>query len=188
MAREIEIKIRVASAQAGRELLEGRGFVVERARTLERNELFDTPEGRLRAAGELLRLRTVGERQLLTYKGPPERGRHKSREEVEVEVGSAGEVRKILAHLSFRPSFRYEKFRTEYHRAGEPGHVTLDETPIGAYMELEGDPGWIDRVAAELGFGEGSYIRDSYGTLYARHREVHGGDPHAMAFDGSKAG
>lgn len=182
MAREVEIKIRLESVEHGRKLLERLGFVVEKLRVLERNELFDTADHRLRVARELLRLRIVGSRHVLTYKGPPERGRHKSREELEVEVGDAAELKKILEHLSFRPSFRYEKYRTEYHRAGEPGHVTLDETPIGAYFELEGDPHWIDSVAREMGFPEESYVRDSYGTLYQRYREAHGGDPRAMAF------
>lgn len=182
MAREVEIKIRLESAGYGCKLLERLGFAVEKPRVLERNELFDTADHRLRAARELLRVRTAGARHVLTYKGPPERGRHKSREEVEVEVGDGAELKKILEHLSFRPSFRYEKFRTEYRRAGEPGHVTLDETPIGVYFELEGDPHWIDAVAREMGFREESYVRDSYGTIYQRYREAHGGNPRAMVF------
>ena len=93
----------------------------------------------------------AGDRHILTYKGPPEPGRFKVREEVEVEVGDAGSLRKILERLSFRRTFRYEKFRTEYRRPGEAGHVMLDETPIGVYLELEGDPHWIDGVARELG-------------------------------------
>jgi adenylate cyclase class 2 len=44
--------------------------------------------------------------------------------------------------------------------------ATLDETPIGIFLELEGNPGWIDRTAATLGFSERDYIVESYGRLY----------------------
>jgi adenylate cyclase class 2 len=182
MAKEVEIKIRLESAEAGRKLLRNSGFEEHCPRTLETNDLFDTAGQSLRSSRKLLRLRTYGDRHILTYKGPPEPGRFKVREEVEVEVGDAGSLRKILERLSFRRTFRYEKFRTEYRRPGEAGHVMLDETPIGVYLELEGDPHWIDGVARELGFGEACYVRDSYGTLYERHREIHGGDPEAMVF------
>jgi adenylate cyclase class 2 len=70
--------------------------------------------------------------------------------------------------------FRYEKFRTEY-QSGQEGTITVDETPIGLYLEIEGAPGWIDRIAGELGFSERQYITKSYGALYldyCREREM----------------
>ena len=72
----------------------------------------------------------------------------------------------MLSRLDFIPTFRYEKFRTEYHRAGETGVATLDETPIGVYLELEGAPAWIDRSARRLGFAESDYSTASYYGLY----------------------
>jgi adenylate cyclase class 2 len=71
----------------------------------------------------------------------------------------------ILARLGFERMFRYEKYRTEFRR-GRTGVVTLDETPIGTYLELEGEPTWIDRTARLLGFTEADYITLSYGQLY----------------------
>ena len=62
--------------------------------------------------------------------------------------------------------FRYQKYRTEYKQAGRAGVATLDETPIGMYLELEGQPGWIDRTARQLGYRESDYIVSSYGRLY----------------------
>ena len=52
-----------------------------------------TPEGILRQRGTLLRLREVGGRSILTFKGPATPGKHKSREELETTVGDASSAR-----------------------------------------------------------------------------------------------
>ncbi len=57
--------------------------------------------------------------------------------------------------------------------------ATLDETPIGIYLELEGTPAWIDRTARRIGFREEDYITESYGRLYldwCRKNRVKPGD------------
>ena len=77
---------------------------------------------------------------MLTYKGPAAAGKHKDREELEVETSDPSRLAEMLARLDFRPVFRYEKYRTEYRRGDEAGLATLDETPVGAYLELEGAP------------------------------------------------
>jgi adenylate cyclase class 2 len=82
----------------------------------------------------------------------------------------------ILERLGLEPAFRYGKYRTEFRLAGTAGEAIRDETPIGAYMELEGSPRRIDRMARRLGFTERDYITASYGRLYldwcaARHIE-----------------
>ena len=164
--REIEIKLRAASAAEARERIEAAGFVEARPRVFETNQLLDTPAGLLRSRGEVLRIRQSGGQTILTYKGPAERGRHKSREEVETQVGDAAALLTILAKLEFEPTYRYEKFRTEFARPGEHGVVTVDETPIGAFLEVEGHSDWIDKAASALGYFEKDYIIESYATLY----------------------
>ena len=114
----------------------------------------------------MLRVREAGPLGILTYKGTEVAGKYKDREELEVEVSDPRRLTEMLAHLDFIPTFRYEKFRTEYRRPGEAGVATLDETPIGVYLELEGAPGWIDRSARRLGFAESDYSTASYGGLY----------------------
>jgi len=165
--REVEIKLLLASAEQGRGLLRRSGFRVHRRRVFESNTVFDTPEGRLRACGLLLRLRHVGRRTLLTFKGLAAVGKYKSRQELETVVPDSVTFEAILGGLSLVPVFRYEKYRTEYGGADNRGVVTLDETPIGVYLELEGTPGWIDRTARLLRFAEKHYITDSYGDLYS---------------------
>ncbi len=181
--RETEIKLPLKGAADGRRLLRSAGFRVSRRRVFESNTLFDTAGRDLRKAGMVLRVRQSGKRVLLTFKGSPERGRHKSREELETELASAETFSAILSRLGLEPVFRYEKYRTEY-AAGTQGLATLDETPIGTFLELEGDPEWIDHTAVLLGFGTADYITASYGTLYLRHREKNPQSPPDMVFGG----
>jgi adenylate cyclase class 2 len=111
---------------------------------------------------------------MLTYKGMETIGKYKDREELEVTVSDGHGLIEILGRLDFLPTFRYEKFRTEYKRSGEEGVAMLDETPIGVYLELEGAPDWIDRSAHRLGFTETDYNTASYGGLYAAYCRKHG--------------
>lgn len=166
--QETEIKLAVASAAVARRLLRRAGFRVHRRRAYEENLVFDTPDGRLRASGRLLRLRRSGVASLLTFKGPPSGGKHKSRLEVEVSIQDFDVGREILIGLGYAVAFEYEKFRTEYRRPGSAGLACLDETPIGVFIELEGAPDWIDATAESLCFHENNYITESYLSLYLR--------------------
>ena len=175
--REIEIKLAVSSADDARRLLRGAGFRLYRRRVLEANTVFDTPAALLRRSGCLLRVRQAGRRNTLTYKGAAQPGRFKSREELEVELSDVRVFIAILSRLGYQQVFRYEKFRTEYKASdSDDGHATLDETPIGVYLELEGRPTWIDAAARRLGFTRSDYITESYGQLYLewRQRVAHG--------------
>ncbi len=182
MPREIEIKLRIASAPSMRETLEHSGYTVHHAREKEVNLVFDSPAIRLIEHGQLLRLRRIGTRTILTYKGPAENAKHKSREEIEFSLDDGQALESLLDRLGFSPVFRYEKFRTEYTRPGMDGIVTVDETPIGDFIELEGPPAWIDETAHQLGFRDSDYITLSYGALYQRHREATPDAPRDMVF------
>lgn len=180
--QEIEIKLAVRSAAEARILLQRLSFSVRTARTFEANELFDFQGGALRRRRELLRLREYGGEFIVTYKGPPEPGPYKSREEIETKVADGTQMRTLLARLGLQPTFRYEKYRTEWSRGDEPGLVTLDETPIGDFLELEGLPEWIDSTAAAFGFAKQDYITASYGGLYLEFCAENGLTPSHMTF------
>ena len=141
------------------------------------------------AAGAGKRSKGEGISALLTFKGPgtsvrkgsnkgskkgskrmpkPAPGeRYKVREEHELRIADHEEMPRILEALGLRPWFRYEKFRTTY---GLPGiahlKVELDETPVGLFLEIEGERGAIDRAAELLGFARSDYIDGSYGALF----------------------
>lgn len=180
--REIEIKLPVPDIAGIAKLLDEAGFRVIRPRAFESNVVYDTPAHMLREGGRLLRVRRSAGLAILTYKGPSEPGKHKSREELETKLEDAACCEAILTRLGYEPIFRYEKYRTEYEQEGSPGIVTLDETPIGTFLEIEGEPEWIDRIAQRLGFREDQYILASYGGLYLQHRTQHPEAPFDMTF------
>ena len=180
--QETEIKLAVPSPGAIRRTLRAAGFRVSRKRVFESNAIYDTAAPSLRPAGTLLRLRQAGRTATLTYKGPALAGKHKSREELEVEVADHAAMAAILERLGYRPTFRYEKYRTEFRQPDLAGIAMLDETPIGVYLELEGEAEWIDRTAALLGFGESDYLTASYGRLYQEWCEARGCEATGMTF------
>src|ERR1700733_2826392 len=123
---ETEVKIRITDAPAMRQRLLAAGFEVAVERLFEANTLYDRGEGELRRAGMVLRLRQVGDKNVVTWKGRGEPGPHKSRPEIETIVGSAEVLAQIFERIGFSRSFRYEKFRTELHRkSDEVGMVTI---------------------------------------------------------------
>jgi adenylate cyclase class 2 len=180
---ETEIKLRVPDVRTGRKLLGAAGFAVSCPRVFESNLILDTPRQTLRRASTLLRVRQAGKRTTVTYKGRPTVTRHKSREELELTVTDAATMRTIFERLGFGPAFLYEKYRTEYRQERGAGMATLDETPVGLYVELEGSPRWIDRTARQMGFGESDYITASYARLYLDWCRTNGVKPSNMVFE-----
>ena len=181
---EIEVKISVSSPAAGRKRIRDAGFRVHVPRVFEVNILWDTSDHRLRAQGKLVRLRDAGGHSILTFKGKSMNARHKVREEVETRVENAGAVERVFREIDLAPVFRYEKYRTEYSGTEAHGVVTLDETPIGTFLEIEGPARWIDRTAKQLGFSPADYITASYGALYLQYCGARGIQPTNMVFRG----
>ncbi|MCX6609735.1 MAG: class IV adenylate cyclase [Acidobacteria bacterium] len=179
---ETEIKIEVLSFRGFRKRLKEAGFRIKHRRVFERNTIFETSPPTLRPSGCLVRLREAGSKTTITYKGPATVGKHKSREEVEFTVSDADAAYTFLMRLGYLPGFVYEKYRTEYAEIGSSGVVTLDETPIGIYAELEGEEKWIDFTAKTLGIADTEYLTASYGALYLKWCEREGIDPGHMRF------
>jgi adenylate cyclase, class 2 len=164
--REVEIKFRIDDIQTLTAGLQAAGFRLITPHTHEMNTLYDQPGAKLRRRGALLRLREYGRRWTLTYKDKsvPQRGRHKSRREIETQVENGEAMAQVLEALGFKPSFRYEKYRTEW--SDSNGHVVIDETPIGNFGEIEGPPKWIDATAHRLNISVKSYLKESYAELF----------------------
>jgi len=183
MKFEIEIKLSLpANLGKIRRVLRDAGFTIDKRRVLEVNMLFDTPDQCLRTQSKILRVRRAGPSQVLTYKGASTPGRHKQREELEVEISTPHGLEEILGNVGFRPSFRYDKYRTEYSKPRSAGKIMLDETPIGNFLEIEGKPKWIDDTAKRLGFSTSDYITASYGSLYFTYCNERGIEPQNMVF------
>ncbi len=185
MAGPIETEVKVALPDSIAILEEfGRlGLTLSVPRQFESNTIYDSPDGRLRQAGMLLRLRQAGSKSLITWKGQGESNKHKSRPELETTIGSIEVMQKVLGRLGFCPVFRYEKYRREFTENGNAaGVVTLDETPIGDFLELEGEAEWIDEMAGRLRFSSKNYLLESYGQLYLDFCKRQGVAPQNMVF------
>lgn len=169
---EIEIKLRISNPRRLKKRLREMGYRPATPRTLERNILFDFPGSTLAQSCQALRLRSVAGEHLLTFKGPPRPSRkYKIRPETETRIENPAALGTILDGLRLRRVFEYQKYRTPYARASgsdrhESGALFYDETLAGNFVELEGSPDWIDRVAREMGYGPDAYITASYVELY----------------------
>jgi adenylate cyclase class 2 len=164
MAKEVEIKFRIADLQTLTRALKRAGFKQVTRSTHEMNALYDLPGQKLRKQGQLLRLRKYGDQWVLTHKSKSTAGRHKIRIELETRVENGEAMDAVLRALGYAPTFRYEKFRAEW--SDGAGHVVLDQTPIGAFGEIEGTPRWIDRTARALGIQPADYITQTYADLF----------------------
>jgi adenylate cyclase class 2 len=215
MARETEIKLRISNPPAFHRALKRIGARLAgpgTSKVHEQNVIFDTPPGGLAKHGQLLRIRTetpVGQgkshaprakqRVVLTFKQPagagpenPSNGSYKVREEIEVEVAEAGNLTRIFEGLGMKGWFRYEKYRTTFRMPGSKAWakgllIELDETPIGTFVELEGQAAAIDRAAQELGFSKRDYILKNYLRLYMEDCRRKGKEPSHMVFPNPKS-
>ena len=169
MAVETEIKLPIDDLAVLRTQLRRFGWRVASHRRLERNWLFDREDGSLKRSGRMLRVRRAGTAGWLTFKGPSAQGTaHKIRNEFEIETADADSLFEILGALDFRVAWRYEKYRSEFAKSGEPGKILLDETPLGNFLELEGAAAWIDATAGLLGFRPADYVTLSYRGLFEK--------------------
>jgi len=178
---EIEVKLPAAHLESVRRRLQELGASLLRRRHDESNDLYDDAGGKLSGSGCALRLRRVDAACWLTFKGPPrfEEG-VKTREERETTVGDAAEAEAILARIGLSRRFRYEKRREEWQLLGCA--IALDETPIGDFVEVEGDPAGIRKAVAALELDFASAIPYSYARLYALKRKENPSLPEDMVF------
>jgi adenylate cyclase class 2 len=154
------------------------GVHLVKPRHFEENWVLDFEDGRLRRAGQLLRIRRVNDRGTITFKGPPQaHALLKVREEVETEIAHPMRALAIFERLGLRPIHRYQKYRTEY-RVQLPSGVTLsvmfDETPIGNFLELEGDEDTIREFLRQWRLDGRPLLRASYPALYAEFCRTQG--------------
>jgi adenylate cyclase, class 2 len=164
----------------------------DHGQVFEQNMLYDTRRSDFRLRGRLLRLRSEASssgnrRALMTSKAPAPSdrlgavpSRYKERLEREVTVGDPIRCDRLLRSLGLRPGFRYEKYRTTFRLPGL--HLDLDETPAGVFLELEGPPAAIDRVARLLGYAPRDYILGTYWDVNAAACRRRGRKPGNMLF------
>jgi adenylate cyclase, class 2 len=181
---EQEVKLQFPTLDAARVAVSAAGGCLVVPRRLIDDQLFDTPDGRLGRAGTALRLRRDRHAAMLTVKGPVLPGPVKIREEIETSIGDARIAEAMLAILGFQPYFRSQKYREEY--AIGTAHLTVDEAPVGVFVEVEGTPDEIARLTALLGRTRADYRLESYMGLWRQRCHDRGiTEPADMLFDTS---
>ena len=143
MSYEIELKFRVADLTELSAQLLARGAQRKPDQTLVDHYLAH-PSRDFAQTDEALRIRQIGNENRITYKGPKHGGATKTREEIELAIGTGAEsldqIRTIFARLGFRPVATVSKLRQPFHlmlddRSMEICLDTADE--LGDFAEVE---------------------------------------------------
>jgi len=166
LALEQEVKLAYPNVEAARLAVTTAGGRLVVSRRLLDDRFFDTHDLRLRRDSQALRIRQDGDLATLTWKGPPQPGDVKTREEIEADCTDGGDLAALLGALGYLPCFRSQKYREEYeiHSAV----VTVDETPFAVFVEVEAAPAVIRDVVERLGRSPRDYELASYVALWRR--------------------
>ena len=174
VTKELNLEIEVKLACDDLDRLRDAGFVLtlETPRHFEDNWLLDLADRSLFRQGAALRVRSVNGIGTVTYKGvvkETHESRLKVREEIETAVDEPERLIQLFERLGYQRSFRYQKYRTTYRGTleGSEMKVVLDETPIGNFIEIEGDEISVLKALDAAGFSASDIIRDSYPELQA---------------------
>ncbi|HET9234698.1 MAG TPA: class IV adenylate cyclase, partial [Candidatus Eisenbacteria bacterium] len=188
---EVEIKLKVGDLvhrqdriASTKSRLEEMGASLVHPREFEDNLAFDFPDRPIVRTGSLLLVRILARGTRLIFKGPlaPLDGLIGARHETEltIQFDETDALLAIIRGLGMQPVFRYQKYRTTWNWKGV--HVVIDETPIGLYLELEGERTLIEAGAKALGFGPDDFVTKSYRDLYLEHL-----DQGAQGLQGSRS-
>lgn len=166
---EIEIKIKVKDLGSVEGKILHLGAKLEKERFFEENTLYDFPSEALYKKRQALRLRKIGQKTFLTFKGTPQKSRKfKIRDEYETEVKHQKQLKKILKSLGLVPVFDYQKYRKVFKKGSLK--INLDETSAGNFVEMEGERNEIVKFAKALGFSKDEFINLDYVQLIKKEK------------------
>jgi adenylate cyclase class 2 len=140
---EIEAKYPVSEIQSLETNLRRLGAEPVEERT-DADHYYNAPDRDFAQTDEAFRVRRIGERNLLTYKGPKIDRQTKTRREIEVAfadgAGAADDLQRLLTHLGYKPVAVVHKKRRVYElvRDGFTMHFCIDQVEnVGTYAEIE---------------------------------------------------
>ena len=152
---EVEAKIlEINVDEVRKKLLElGAKLVYDKLQVVR---ILDFDDERLDKNDELLRIRKIGDKVELTFKGAKQpTGNVKTREEIETHVEDFDKVLKIFERLGLKPVRSYEKHRISY----KLGNITfeIDHLPniptIPPWLEIEApSQKEVEEMVEKLGF------------------------------------
>jgi adenylate cyclase class 2 len=178
MGYEVEVKYRCVDHRVMAQRLAELGAELS-ASALQVDSYLSHPARDFAASNEAFRVRSIGNENRITYKGPRRPGPTKTREEIEIRFADGAQTTEQLLRLfellGFRVVATIRKERTSYlvKRAGQSLEVALDRAEsLGDFAEIEAlAPSEPDlpaaqsavlALAAELGLTEvepRSYLR-----------------------------
>ncbi len=143
MTLEMEVKFR----------LENPDFVITKIKELgaifveeltEKDDYYNAPDRDFQQTDEVFRIRTYGNLNHFTYKGPNQKGNIKVREELELKIEAEEngyeKARKLLQLLGYRHVAVVQKIRKVYDSMleGFPIHFCVDQIDgLGSFLEIE---------------------------------------------------
>ena len=170
MGIEIEKKYRLTREQ--RERLIGRlqeSGATHQGEEFEENTLY--AGGNLDSSRQVLRLRRIGSRTILTYKERfTSASAIKHHREDETGVEDAQALADILDALGYKATMIYEKRRSTWLLNGT--EIVVDELPFGLFVEIEGEENSITEVEQLLRLGEAEAEMATYPELARQHGEM----------------
>lgn len=164
MDQEIEAKFLLKDHEALMQKIAALHLPCSQERIHEFNLRYDLPDGSLVAQNQVLRLRKDTQARL-TFKGPGVMEEDVLlRKEIEIEVSDFEATQRLLEALGYQVVMMYEKFRANYLLGSLV--MSVDETPLGLFVELEGEsPAQVRQAAQTLGFDWEARINLSYTAL-----------------------
>lgn len=182
MDLEIEVKFILSDFSALMRKIESLGLPCTQERVFELNQRFDQPDRRLFVAHQVLRLRR-DHNAILTFKGPGVLENDVLlRQEIETVVADHDAAKRLLEALGYEVSMIYEKYRANYLLDGVT--LSVDETPFGLFIELEGNSAEELRLAADkLGMDWEQRINQSYFALLNAFNQNTGNQFRDLSFD-----
>lgn len=158
MPLEVELKFPLDNREALVAHLTAQGVAFQPPQR-EIDQYFQHPSRDFRLTDEAARLRSIGEENRLTYKGPKLDTETKTRQEIEFPLGPGSENRQLAMHwleaIGFTPVAVVTKTRTLGMMAWEGHEVTLSLDSVddlGEYLELEvlAEPAEFEAAKAAL--------------------------------------
>jgi len=179
--QETEVKFYVSHIDQVETRLQALGARLIQPRVHEINLRFDLPDGSLRQAGKVLRLRQ-DQRVELTYKGPSQVTQGVfNRVELETTLGDFETGQSILEALGYILVATYEKYRRTYELGAL--RIMLDELPYGTFVEIEGpDLAALQKASEEFGLDFSAAIPISYLVLFEHLCQKRDLDPSRLTF------
>ena len=170
---EVEAKILEIDVGKIRKKLKELGAELEYKET-QICRILDFDDKRLHKKDEVIRVRKIGNKVELTFKGATKKiGSVKSREEIETHVEDFETILKIFEKLGLTPIRSYNKYRESY----KLGKITFEldnfpSLPIPPFLEIEGSSKEeVEEMAEKMGFKK-EELKSFSGLELLKHYKV----------------